>query len=56
MMKRFLIVTLCLLWIASPLDPIPDFIPIAGQADDLVALLIGLRTVLASPQLPPPRR
>lgn len=32
----------------SPIDPIPGFIPIIGQLDDLAALVLGVRTALRS--------
>jgi uncharacterized membrane protein YkvA (DUF1232 family) len=46
-MGKLLIVVLCLAYILSPLDVIPDVIPVAGWGDDLVAALIGLRALLA---------
>lgn len=38
---RGVIFLLALLYVLSPIDLIPDFIPVVGWADDLVALLIG---------------
>jgi uncharacterized membrane protein YkvA (DUF1232 family) len=32
----------------SPIDPIPGFIPVIGQLDDLAALVLGVRTALRS--------
>jgi len=32
----------------SPIDPIPGFIPVLGQLDDLAALVLGVRTALRS--------
>jgi uncharacterized membrane protein YkvA (DUF1232 family) len=31
-----------LLWVLSPLDPLPDVIPFLGWIDDLLAVVLGL--------------
>src|SRR6478752_9431022 len=33
-------------YLALPFDLVPDFIPVAGQADDAVVVTLALRTVL----------
>ncbi len=35
-----------LVYLASPIDVIPDFIPVLGQLDDLLVLAAGLALVL----------
>lgn len=35
------IVVITVLYVLSPIDAIPDFLPVAGQADDIAAVLAG---------------
>jgi uncharacterized membrane protein YkvA (DUF1232 family) len=37
-----------LVYLASPIDLVPDFIPVAGQLDDAVLLVLVLRGLLKS--------
>src|SRR4051795_936515 len=37
-----------LVYLAIPIDLVPDFIPIAGQLDDVVVVALALRSVLRS--------
>jgi uncharacterized membrane protein YkvA (DUF1232 family) len=39
---------LLLAYLASPLDLVPDFIPVLGYADDVIAVAIVLRSVVRS--------
>ncbi len=41
--RRKLALLAIALYLALPLDLVPDFIPLAGQLDDAVVVLIGLR-------------
>ena len=50
--KRLLLVAV-IAYLASPIDLIPDFVPIAGQLDDALIVALVLRSVLksAGPQI-----
>jgi uncharacterized membrane protein YkvA (DUF1232 family) len=43
---RKLLLALLVAYLALPFDLVPDFIPVAGQLDDAILVLIVLRTVL----------
>ena len=43
---RKALLVLLLVYLASPIDLVPDFIPVAGQLDDLILVAIVLRSVL----------
>jgi uncharacterized membrane protein YkvA (DUF1232 family) len=46
--RRKLVLVAALAYLAMPLDLIPDFIPVAGQLDDVVVVAVALRSVLRS--------
>ena len=42
--KALLVVVL--VYLASPIDLVPDFIPVAGQLDDAILVVVALRVLL----------
>src|SRR3954451_9996953 len=45
---RKLLLAPALVYLAVPIDLVPDFIPIAGQLDDVAVVALALRSVLRS--------
>ena len=61
--RRKLLLVLLIAYLAMPIDLVPDFIPVAGQLDDAILVVIALRVLLrgSGPRLlaehwPGPRR
>lgn len=46
--RRKLVLVGVLAYLAMPFDLVPDFIPVAGQLDDVVLVALALRSVLRS--------
>ena len=46
--RRKLVLAAAAAYLASPIDLVPDFIPVAGQLDDAAVLALALRSVLRS--------
>ena len=44
--RRKVVLALLLAYLVMPLDLVPDFIPVAGQLDDAVVVVLVLRSVL----------
>ncbi len=47
-MKNIIYLILTILYVVSPIDIVPDAIPIAGQGDDLLAILLQARRMYKS--------
>ena len=45
-LRAKIVLALASLWLASPIDLIPDFIPVAGSFDDAIVAALALRFVL----------
>ncbi len=45
-MRKLAIIVGCVLYVICPIDLVPDFLPIAGQLDDLLVIVNTVRSVL----------
>jgi uncharacterized membrane protein YkvA (DUF1232 family) len=46
--RRKLLLGFVVLYLASPIDLVPDFVPVAGQLDDAIVVALALRVILRS--------
>jgi uncharacterized membrane protein YkvA (DUF1232 family) len=46
--RRKVLLGLLVVYLASPIDLVPDFIPVAGQLDDAIVMALVLRAMLRS--------
>jgi uncharacterized membrane protein YkvA (DUF1232 family) len=44
--RRKLLLALLVLYLASPIDLVPDFVPVAGQFDDAIVVALVLRAIV----------
>jgi uncharacterized membrane protein YkvA (DUF1232 family) len=45
-MKKFAVVLGCILYVVSPIDLLPDLLPLLGQLDDLGAIVLTVVALL----------
>jgi uncharacterized membrane protein YkvA (DUF1232 family) len=45
-LRAKIVLAIASLWFASPIDLIPDFIPVVGQLDDAIVAALALRFLL----------
>jgi hypothetical protein len=45
-MSKWLFLSLCFLYILSPIDICPDFLPVIGQLDDVGMLILGIKRLM----------
>jgi uncharacterized membrane protein YkvA (DUF1232 family) len=43
---RKVVLVLVIAYVASPIDLVPDFVPIAGQLDDAILVVLAIRVLL----------
>jgi uncharacterized membrane protein YkvA (DUF1232 family) len=43
---RKVVLVLVIAYVASPIDLVPDFVPIAGQLDDAILIVLAIRVLL----------
>jgi uncharacterized membrane protein YkvA (DUF1232 family) len=43
---RKVLLVLVIAYVASPIDLVPDFVPIAGQLDDAILIVLAIRVLL----------
>jgi hypothetical protein len=44
--NKWLFVSLCLLYVIFPLDLVPDFLPVVGWGDDVVAIFLAIQKMM----------